>query len=161
MEGRGGRSSKLAKIGKARAGYDPRKARCHGERTPEILPTLKRAIEFLEARLPQPWNTQQRRYRPLSVVARLEDETALNGLIDELHGIGASIFYESYWEDILYPQEGWESGLFVADEQEAEARFLLHVVISASEKDRESFPEVMDWGVTVVESDPLDNEVPF
>jgi len=128
------------------------------EPTAEILPTLKRAVAFLEARLPQPWNRERRKYRPTSVVQRLEDETALNGLIELLHGIGASIFYESYWEDMIYPQEDFEFGLFVSDEQEAEARHCLHVVISASEKDRESFPEVVDWGVKVIESG---DDVPF
>jgi hypothetical protein len=39
------------------------------------------------------------------------------------------------------------------------ARFLLHVVISASEKDRETFPEVMNWGVTVIETET--DDVPF
>ena len=43
--------------------------------------------------------------------------------------------------------------------QKPEGRFLLQVVISASEKDRETFPEVMDWGVEIVESH--DTDEPF
>lgn len=129
------------------------------EPTAEIFPVLKRAVEFLEPRMPQPWNSDRRRYRPANLVQQLEDETALNGLIDELHGIGVSIYYESYWEDIIYPKEDDFGGLYVADKQEAEARILLHVMLSASDKDTEPFPEVMSWGVDVVESD--DNEVPF
>ena len=34
--------------------------------------------------MPQPWNSDRRRYRPANLVQQLEDETALNGLIDEL-----------------------------------------------------------------------------
>jgi hypothetical protein len=79
--------------------------------TAELLPILKRGIQFLEPRLPDPWNVDQRRYRPASLVEQLEDETALNGLIDELHGIGVSIFYESYWENVLIRERssgrGW------------------------------------------------------
>lgn len=129
------------------------------EPTAEILPVLKQAVEFLEARLPQAWDPLRRRYRPANLVQQLEDEAALNGLIEELHAIGVSIFYESYWEDVIYPKEDEYVGLFVADKQEAEGRVLLHVMLSVSDKDRESFPEVIDWGVEVVESDS--DDVPF
>lgn len=130
------------------------------EPTAQILPILKKAIEFLECRLPQPWERDQRRYRPATVLRRLEDEAALNGLIEELHGIGASIFYESYWEDIVYPHLDYEGDPFTVPDQKPEARHLLHIVISASDKDRETFPEVQDWGVEVVEREDND-EVPF
>jgi hypothetical protein len=33
----------------------------------DILPTLKRAVEFLEKRLPDPWAPARRSYKPLSV----------------------------------------------------------------------------------------------
>lgn len=127
----------------------------------EILPVLKEAVEWLEARLPDAWTIARRRYRPQTVLQRLEDETALNGLLERLHGIGASIFWEHYWEDIIYPKEseGFDDHLYVDQGQKPEGRFLLQVVISASEKDRETFPEVMDWGVEIVESD--DTDVPF
>lgn len=129
------------------------------EPTAEIFPVLKRAVEFLEPRMPVPWNTERRRYRPANLVQQLEDETALNGLIDELHGIGVSIYYESYWEDVIYPKEDDFGGLYVAEAQEAEGRILLHVMLSASDKDTELFPEVMNWGVEIVESDG--DDVPF
>jgi hypothetical protein len=125
----------------------------------DILPTLKRAVQFLETRLPDPWDKEQRSYKPSSVLARLEDEVALAEVIEELHGIGASIFYETYWEDIIYPEEDYEGYLQVSHGQDPVARFLLHVVISASEKDRETFPEVMNWGVTVIETET--DDVPF
>jgi hypothetical protein len=79
--------------------------------------------------------------------------------MEELHGIGASIFYETYWEDILYPTEDYGGDLHVPSGHEAEARILLHVVISASEKDRETFPEVTNWGVQVLA--PEDDDLPF
>ena len=129
------------------------------EPTVEILPVLKRAVEFLEPRMPQPWKSDQRRCRPVNLVQQLEDETTLNGIIDELHGIGVSVYYESYWEDIIYPQEDEFGGLYVADRQEAEGRILLHVMLSASDKDTEPFPEVNDWGVAIVESE--NDDVPF
>ena len=133
------------------------------EPTREILPVLRTAVQWLEARLPDAWDLDRRRYRPPSVLQRLEDETELNGLIEQLHGIGASIFWEHHWEDIIYPKAaaGFNDDeiLYVDDGQQPEGRFLLQVVISASEKDRESFPEVTDWGVEVVESNLAD--VPF
>jgi len=129
------------------------------EPTAEILPSLKRAVEFLEARLPDPWNIQRRHYRPANLAARLEDETELNGLIEELHGIGVSIFYESYWEDVIYPRVDEWGGLSLGEARDAEGRILLHVMLSASDKDRETFPEVNDWGIEVVESD--DSDEPF
>ena len=129
------------------------------EPTVEILPILKRAVEFLEPRMPQPWKLDQRRCRPANLVQQLEDETTLNGLIDELHGIGVSVYYESYWEDMIYPKEDEFGGLYVADRQEAEGRILLHVMLSASDKDTEPFPEVNDWGIEIVESE--DDDVPF
>jgi hypothetical protein len=127
----------------------------------EILPVLKEAVEWLEVRLPDAWISTRRRYRPQTVLQRLEDETALGGLLERLHGIGASIFWEHHWEDIIYPKEadGFEGLLYVDQGQKPEGRFLLQVVISASERDRETFPEVMDWGVVIVESD--DADVPF
>lgn len=127
----------------------------------EILPVLRKAVEWLEARLPDAWNPERRRYRPQTVLERLEDEAALNGLVEQLHGIGASIFWERYWEDIIYPRDaaGFDGYLHVDHGQEPEGRFLLQVVISASEKERDSFPEVTDWGVEVVESD--DTDLPF
>ena len=129
------------------------------EPTAEILPALKRAVEYLEARLPQPWNPDRRSYRPASLARRLEDETELNGSINELHGIGVSLFFESYWEDVIYPMEDEWEGLVTREGQEAEARTLLHVMLSASDKDRETFPEVASWGIEVVEVDG--DDVPF
>jgi hypothetical protein len=129
------------------------------EPTSEILPVLKRALEFLEPRMPQPWNPQRRKYRPLSLVQQLEDESILNGLIDELHAIGVSIYYKSYWEDVIYPVDDEWEGLVVKDGQEAEGRILLHVMLSASDKDTELFPEVAHWGLEVVTSD--NDDVPF
>ena len=129
------------------------------EPTVEILPILKRAVEFLEPRMPQAWIAERRRYRPASLVQQLEDETALNGLIDELHGIGVSVYYATFWEDIIYPTEDDFGGLYVANQQEAEGRILTQVMLSASDKDTEMFREVNDWGVEIVESD--DTDVPF
>jgi hypothetical protein len=129
------------------------------EPTCEILPVLKRALEFLEPRMPQPWNPQQRKYRPTSLVQQLEDESMLNGLIDELHGIGVSVYYKSYWEDVIYPVDDEWEGLVVKEGQPAEGRILLHVMLSASDKDTELFPEVVSWGVEVVSSDG--DDVPF
>jgi len=131
------------------------------EPSAEILPILKEVVEWLEARLPDAWTIGRRRYRPQTVLQRLEDEAALTGLLERLHGIGASIFWEHYWEDIIYPKEseGFDDHLYLDQGQKPEGRLLLQVVISASEKDRETFPEVMDWGVEIVESD--DTDVPF
>jgi transcriptional regulator with XRE-family HTH domain len=128
----------------------------------EIVPVLREVIQWLETRLPDAWNVDRRRYRPSSVLERLEDETALNGLIDRLQEIGASIYWEHYWEDIIYPQEaaGFDGHLYVDKDLKSEGRFLMQVVISASLKDRDTFPEVMNWGVEIVEDDD-DSDVPF
>lgn len=128
------------------------------EPTGEILPILKRALEFLEPRMPDPWNRDRRKYRPTSLVKQLEDESELNGLIDDLHGIGVSIYYKTYWEDVIYPVDDEWHGIVTMEGQEAEGRTLLHVMLSASDKDTELFPEVASWGVEIVESD---DDVPF
>lgn len=134
---------------------------CDVEPTANVFPVLKRAIGFLEERLPNPWNSDRRRYRPATLLQRVEDEATLNELMDELHGIGAGVYYELQWGHLRYPQADWQGSLHVMEGQEPEGGFLLHVVISASDKDRESFPEVLDWGIETVE-DPFENdEVPF
>lgn len=138
------------------------KLECDVEPTVEILPILKKAIEFIDSRIPNPWDRSQRKYSPSSLVERIEDEASLNGLIEELHGIGVSIFFDQTWEDIVYPVEDYEGYLCVDKDQAPEARFLLQIVISASEKDRESFPKVRDWGVKVIEvEEDDDDDVPF
>ena len=129
------------------------------EPTSEILSVLKRSIEFIEARLPRPWSEHERLYRPSSLVQRLEDETACNEIIDQLHGIGAAIFYATEWIQVIYPKDGYECGPYVDHNQPPEGRYLLQAVISASEKDRELFPEVYDWGVEVAADQ--NDDVPF
>jgi hypothetical protein len=128
------------------------------EPTKDVFPILKRSIAFLEDRFPDPWNTEQQKYRPKTLLQRVEDEATLNELMEELGGIGAGIYYELQWGHVIYPQEDLRGDLY--EGREAQGHYLLHVVVSASNRDRESFPEVQDWGLRTVE-DPFDDEVPF
>lgn len=131
---------------------------CDVEPTPDVLAVLRKAVGFLEERLPRPWSTSQRRYLPDSLLKRIDDEAALNELLDELHGIGAGLYAELQWGHVYYPDEDFAGD--IVEPHEPTGRYLLQAVVSASDKDRESFPEVQDWGVRVAE-DPFDEEVPF
>ena len=133
---------------------------CDVEPTSDVFPVLKRIIAFLEERLPNPWEVARQRYRPPTLLQRVEDEAMLNELLGDLHGIGVGIYCELRWGFVIYPKEGFDGEPYVATGQDAEGQFLLHAVISASEKERESFPEVQDWGLETVE-DPLGDDVPF
>jgi transcriptional regulator with XRE-family HTH domain len=133
---------------------------CDVEPTADVFPVLKGVISFLEARLPNPWDLARQKYRPPTLLQRVEDEASLNELLGELHSIGAGIYCELQWGFVIYPKEGFDGEPYVATGQDPEGQFLLHAVISASDKERESFPEVQDWGLETVE-DPLGDEVPF
>lgn len=133
---------------------------CDVEPTADVFPVLKRIIAFLEERQPNPWDLAHQKYRPPTLLRRVEDEATLNELLGELHTIGAGIYCELQWGFVIYPKEGFDGEPYVATVQDAEGHFLLHAVISASDKERESFPEVQDWGLETVE-DPLGDDVPF
>jgi transcriptional regulator with XRE-family HTH domain len=134
------------------------KIECDVEPTKEVFPILERSISFLEDRFPDPWNLARQKYQPKTLLERVKDEAALNDLGEELNAVGAGLYYELQWGHVLYPQEDYRGDLMAGSE--AEGHFLMQVVISASTKERDSFPEVQNWGLQLV-GDPFDDEVPF